>query len=143
MEKTDFTDRFVKPAFVGLAAGLGAMYLVGSDPIPVMGMDISPFLLVGGSAALGNVASGYLSHYALAKLSGGNPSRALSEERIVVPLLTGVSTYAAVALATGSTLSMMGAMELAGLGAAAHVSGSYGYDILYPMVSLPGFKTSY
>ena len=140
MERTSKTDLFVKPLFVGAVAGLGATYLLGTEPIAAFGGSWSPAMLVGGAAAAGNVTSGMLQPYVQKMLPGrgGGVTNAL-----LSPLLTGASTYGVMAFATGSHLSMMAALELTALGGASHVAGDYAYGVIYPVYHQSGYRTGY
>jgi hypothetical protein len=93
-------------------------------------------LLIGGAAVAGELAGAAVHDMVLAKISGGDQRLAATENMVLAPALTGAFTYGAVAAATGSTLSMTGALELMALGAASHVAGSYAYDTVYPNVGV-------
>ena len=143
MERTSKTDTFVKPLFVGAVAGIGASYMLGNEPIPALGGNWSPAMLIGGAAATGSVVSGLTHDYVLKMIPGNKGRWAAAENMVLSPVLTGASTYGIMALATGSRLSLAAAMELTALGAASHVAGSYAYDTLYPVYSQPGYRTGY
>ena len=143
MERTSKTDTFIRPLFVGAVAGLGATYLLDGQPIRAFGGNWSPAMLVGGAAAAGNVTSGLLHDYVLKMIPGNNGRFAAAENMILAPALTGTSTYAVMALATGSALSPMAALELTALGASSHVAGDYAYGVLYPVYHKSGYRTGY
>ena len=143
MTRTHTTDTWVRPLFIGGVAAAAGGYLVGSEPVPMFGMQVSPMLLIGGAAVAGELAGAAVHDTVLAKISGGNQSLAATENMILAPALTGAFTYGAVAAATGSTLSMTGAAELMALGAASHVAGSYAYDTLYPHVGINPHSVGY
>ena len=143
MERTSKTDTFIRPLFVGAVAGIGASYLLGNEPIPALGGNWSPAMLIGGAAAGGSVVSGLTHNYVLKLIPGNSAKYAAMENMVLGPVLTGASTYGIMALATGSRLSLAAAMELTALGAASHVAGDYAYSTLYPVYSQPGYRTGY
>ena len=143
MERTSKTDTFVRPLFVGAVAGIGASYMLGNEPIPALGGNWSPAMLIGGAAAGGSVVSSLTHNYVLRLIPGNTAKYAAVENMILAPVLTGASTYGIMALATGSRLSLAAAMELTALGAASHVAGDYAYSTLYPVYSQPGHRTGY
>ena len=143
MERTSKTDTFIKPLFVGAVAGIGASYLLGNEPIPALGGNWSPAMLIGGAAAGGSVVSGLTQNYVLKLIPGNSAKYAAIEGMVLGPVLTGASTYGIMALATGSSLSLAAAMELTALGAASHVAGDYAYSTIYPVYSQPGYRTGY
>ena len=143
MERTAKTDTFIKPLFVGAVAGIGATYMLGNEPIPALGGNWSPAMLIGGAAAAGSVVSGLTHNYVLRLIPGNSAKYAAVSGQVLGPVLTGASTYGIMALATGSSLSLAAAMELTALGAASHVAGDYAYSTLYPVYSQPGYRTGY
>ena len=143
MERTSKTDTFIRPLFVGAVAGIGASYLLGNEPIPALGGNWSPAMLIGGAAAGGSVVSGLTQNYVLKLIPGNSAKYAAIEGMVLGPVLTGASTYGIMALATGSRLSLAAAMELTALGAASHVAGDYAYSTIYPVYSQPGYRTGY
>ena len=143
MERTQKTDTFVKPLFVGAVAGIGASYILGNEPIPALGGNWSPAMLIGGAAAAGSVVSGLTQNYVLKLIPGNSEKFRAIEGMVLGPVLTGASTYGIMALATGSRLSLAAAMELTALGAASHVAGDYAYGVLYPVYSQHGYRTGY
>ena len=143
MERTAKTDTFIKPLFVGAVAGIGATYLLGNEPIPALGGNWSPAMLIGGAAAGGSIVSGLTHNYVLKMIPGTNAKYSAVSGQVLGPVLTGASTYGIMALATGSPLSLAAAMELTALGAASHVAGDYAYGVLYPVYSQPGYRTGY
>ena len=136
MTRPHTTDTWIRPLFVGGVAAAAGGFLVGSDPVPMFGMSVSPMLLIGGAAVAGELAGNAVHDMVLAKISGGDQRLAATENMVLAPALTGAFTYGAVAAATGSTLSLTGALELMALGAASHVAGSYAYDTVYPNVGV-------
>ena len=143
MTRTHTTDTWVRPLFIGGVAAAAGGFLIGSDPIPVFGMGVPPMLLLGGAAVAGELAGAAVHDMVLTKISGGDQRLAQTENMILAPALTGAFAYAAVALGTGSTLSMTGAVELMALGAASHVAGSYMYDTVYPHVGINPHAVGY
>ena len=143
MQRSNTTDTWVRPLFIGGLAAAAGGYLIGSTPVPVFGMKISPMLLIGGAAVAGELAGTAVHDLVLDKISGGNAKLAATENMVLAPVLTGAFTYGVVAIATGSTLSMMGAVELVGLGAASHVAGAYAYDTVYPHTTLSPHTVGY
>ena len=125
---------------MGAVAGLGATYLLGTEPIAAFGGSWSPAMLVGGAAAAGNVTSGMLQPYVQKMLPGRSAG---VTNALLSPLLTGASTYGVMAFATGSPLSMMAALELTALGGASHVAGDYAYGVIYPVYHQSGYRTGY
>jgi hypothetical protein len=106
-------------------------------------MKLSPMLLIGGEAVAGELAGAAVHDMVLTRISGGDQRLAQSENMLLLPALTGAFAYAAVALGTGSALSMTGAVELMALGAASHVAGSYAYDTLYPNIGVNPHAVGY
>ncbi len=143
MTRTHTTDTWVRPLFIGGVAAAAGGFLVGSDPVPMFGMSVSPMLLIGGAAVAGELAGSFAHDFVLTKISGGDQRLAATENMVLAPVLTGAFAYGAVALATGSTLSLTGAAELMALGAASHVAGSYAYDTVYPHVGINPHAVGY
>ena len=143
MTRTHTTDTWVRPLFIGGVAAAAGGFLVGSDPVPMFGMSVSPMLLIGGAAVAGELTGAFAHDFVLKKISGGDDRLAATENMILAPALTGLFAYGAVAVATGSTLSMTGAAELIALGAASHVAGSYAYDTVYPHVGINPHSVGY
>ena len=117
--------------------------MLGNEPIPALGGNWSPAMLIGGAAAAGSVVSGLTHNYVLRLIPGNSAKYAAVSGQVLGPVLTGASTYGIMALATGSSLSLAAAMELTALGAASHVAGDYAYSTLYPVYSQPGYRTGY
>jgi hypothetical protein len=143
MQRTSTTDTWVRPLFIGGVAAAAGGFLIGSDPVSVFGMDVPPMLLIGGAAIVGELAGTAVHDMVLTRISGGNASLAATENMVLAPLLTGGFTYAAVALATGSMLSLAGGLELMAVGAGSHVAGAYAYGTVYPHTTLSPHSVGY
>ena len=124
------------PAVKGLVAGAFASYYIGSDvgKVPLFGMPMSPAVLIGTSVAGASLVSALSHDMVLARIKG-NKYYDL-EGKALSMVLTGGATVA-VGVATLGSLEMKAMMELAALGAASEVAGSYAHDMIMSAM-MPG-----
>jgi len=123
------------PVVKGVVAGVFAqVYLGNLGKVPLLGMPVSPAILIGSSVA-GASLVGALSHdFVLSKIKG-NKYYDL-EGRALAMVLTGSATMAVGALTLGS-LDMKAYGELFILGTASEVAGDYAHSMIMSAM-MPG-----
>ena len=123
------------PAVKGLVAGAFASFYLGNiGKVPLMGMPVSPAVLIGSSVAGASLVSA-LSHDFVLKKIKGNRFYDLEGKALSVALTAGASV--AVGVATLGTLDMKAMAELAALGAASEVAGDYAHSMIMSAM-MPG-----
>ena len=123
------------PVVKGLVAGTFAQFYLGSlGKVPLLGMPVSPAVLIGSSVA-GASLVGALSHdFVLSKIKGNRYVDL--EGKALSMVLTGAATMA-VGAATLGTLDMKAYGELFALGAGAEVAGEYAHSMIMSAM-MPG-----
>ena len=123
------------PLVKGVVAGAFAQVYLGSlGKVPLLGMPVSPAVLIGSSVA-GASLVGALSHdFVLSKIKGNKYVDL--EGKALSMVLTGAATMA-VGAATLGTLDMKAYGELFALGAGAEIGGSYAHDMIMSAM-MPG-----
>ena len=123
------------PLVKGVVAGAFAQVYLGSlGKVPLLGMPVSPAVLIGSSVA-GTSLVGALSHdFVLSKIKGNKYVDL--EGKALSMVLTGAATMA-VGAATLGTLDMKAYGELFALGAGAEIGGSYAHDMIMSAM-MPG-----
>ena len=118
----------VGPAIKAVVAGIAGSYLVGgSAKVPLLGMSVSPAVLIGSSVGAASIVSS-LSHDMVLQRIKGNRYADL-ETRFLAPALTAAASVA-VGYATLGSLDGRAIMELAGLGAGSEVAGDYLHEMI-------------
>ena len=135
MDSPALHNYVMAPAVKGLVAGgLASFYLGNIGKVPLMGMPVSPAVLIGSSVAGASLVSA-LSHDFVLKKIKGNRFYDLEGKALSVALTAGASV--AVGVATLGTLDMKAMAELAALGAASEVAGDYAHGMLMSAM-MPG-----
>ena len=115
----------VGPAIKAVVAGIAGSYLVGgSAKVPLMGMSVSPAVLIGSSVGAASIISS-ISHDMVLERIKGNRYADL-ETRFLAPALTAAASVAVGYISLGS-LDTRAIMELAGLGAGSEIAGDYAH----------------
>ena len=115
----------VGPAIKAVVAGIAGSYLVGgSAKVPLMGMSVSPAVLIGSSVGAASIISSLSHEYVLEKIKGNRYSDL--ETRFLAPALTAAASVA-VGYATLGSLDSRAIMELLALGAGSEVAGDYAH----------------
>ena len=116
------------PLVKGVVAGAFAQFYIGNvGKVPLLGMPVSPAVLIGTSVA-GASLVGALSHdFVLSKIKGNRYVDL--EGKALSMILTGGATMV-VGAATLGTLDMKAYGELFALGAGAEIGGSYAHEMI-------------
>ena len=116
------------PLIKGAIAGIAGSYLIGgSAKVPMLGMSVSPTVLIGSSVGAASIISS-LSHDMVLQRIKGNRYSDL-ETRFLAPALTAAASVAMGYVTLGS-LDSRAVMELAGLGAGSEVAGDYLHEMI-------------
>ena len=116
------------PAVKAVVAGVAGSFLIGgSAKVPLLGMSVSPAVLIGSSVGAASLISS-LSHDMVLQRIKGNRYADL-ETRFLAPALTAAASVA-VGYATLGSLDGRAIAELAGLGAASEVAGDYAHEMI-------------
>ena len=111
------------PLVKAIVAGVAGSYLIGgSAKVPLLGMSVSPAVLIGSSVGAASLISTLSHDFVLEKIKGNR--YADLETRFFSPALTAAASVA-VGYATLGSLDGRAIAELAGLGAASEVGGDY------------------
>ena len=111
-----------------VVAGVAGSYLIGgSAKVPLMGMSVSPAVLIGSSVGAASLISTLSHDFVLEKIKGNR--YADLETRFLAPALTAAASVA-VGYATLGSLDGRAIMELAGLGAGSEVAGDYLHEMI-------------
>ena len=120
------------PLVKGVLAGTFASFYIGNvGKVPLMGMPVSPAVLIGSSVAGASLVSTLSHDFVLAKIKG-NKYYDL-EGKALSMVLTGGATMA-VGAATLGVLDLKAYGELFALGAGAEIAGSYAHDMIMAAV---------
>ena len=124
------------PLVKGVVAGALASYYVGSDigKVPLLGMPVSPAVLIGSSVAGASLVSALSHDMVLARIKGNRYVDL--EGKALSILLTGSATVA-VGAATLGAIDMKAMAELFALGAASEVAGDYAHSLIMSAM-MPG-----
>ena len=116
------------PAVKAVVAGVAGSFLVGgSAKVPLLGMSVSPAVLIGSSVGAASIVSSLSHDYVLQKIKGNNYAEL--ETRFLAPALTAAASVA-VGYATLGSLDTRAIMELAGLGAGSEIAGDYLHEMI-------------
>ena len=103
------------PLVKSVVAGVAGSYLIGgSAKVPLLGMSVSPAVLIGSSVGAASIISSLSHDFVLEKIKGNNYAEL--ETRFLAPALTAAASVA-VGYATLGSLDGRAVIELAGLGA--------------------------
>ena len=139
MDSPALHNYVMAPAVKGLVAGgLASFYLGNIGKVPLMGMPVSPAVLIGSSVAGASLVSA-LSHDFVLKKIKGNRFYDLEGKALSVALTAGASV--AVGVATLGTLDTKAMLELAALGAASEVAGDYAHSMIMSAM-MPGHASA-
>ena len=116
------------PAVKAVVAGVAGSFLIpGSAKVPLLGMSVSPAVLIGTSVGAASIVSS-LSHDMVLERIKGNRYADL-ETRFLAPALAAAASVA-VDYATLGSLDGRAIMELAGLGAGSEIAGDYAHEMI-------------
>ena len=116
------------PAVKAVVAGVAGSFLIpGSAKVPLLGMSVSPAVLIGSSVGAASIISSLSHDFVLEKIKGNR--YADLETKVLAPALTAVASVA-VGYATLGALDGRAVMELAGLGAGSEIAGDYAHEII-------------
>ena len=116
------------PLIKGAIAGITGSYLIGgSAKVPMLGMSVSPAVLIGSSVGAASIVSS-LSHDMVLQRIKGNRSADL-ETRFLAPALTAAASVG-VGYVTLGALDGRAIMELAALGAGSEIAGDYAHEMI-------------
>ena len=124
------------PVVKGVVAGAFASYYIGGEvgKLPLMGIPVSPAVLIGSSVAGASLVSALSHDFVLAKIKGNRYVDL--EGRALSMVLTGGATVAVGAYTLGPIdYKAMG--ELFALGAASEVAGDYAHTMIMSAM-MPG-----
>ena len=128
MDSPNMHKFIMTPAIKAVVAGVAGSYLIGgSQKVPLMGMSVSPAVLIGTSAGAASIVSSLSHDYVLEKIKGNRYSDL--ETRFLAPALTAAASVA-VGYATLGSLDTRAIMELAGLGAGSEIAGDYAHEMI-------------
>ena len=137
-EGPSLVPTLAKSAIVGAVGGMAGSYLFGGEgTLPLLGMDVSVPVALGG--AIG--AASFVGEYAAPMVLGMLPQSAgavAAESMLLKPALTAAAAYGTVTLLVGTVEQPL---QLLMLGAGSEVAGSYGYATVAPLLGWGG--TSY
>ena len=124
------------PVVKGVVAGAFASYYIGGEvgKLPLMGISVSPAVLIGSSVAGASLVSALTHDMVLAKIKGNRYVDL--EGRALSMALTGAASIAMGTAALGP-LDMKAMGELFALGAASEIAGSYAHDLIMSAM-MPG-----
>ena len=115
----------VGPAIKAVVAGVAGSYLIGgSQKVPLLGMSVSPAVLIGSSVGAASIVSSLSYEMVLERIKGNNYAEL--ETRFLAPALTAAASVAVGYAALGA-LDGRAIMELAALGAGSEVAGDYAH----------------
>ena len=115
------------PLVKSVIAGVAGSYLIGgSAKVPLLGMSVSPAVLIGSSVGAASIISSLGHDFVLQKIKGNNYAELAT--RFLAPALTAAASVA-VGYATLGALDGRAIMELAGLGAGSEVAGDYAHEM--------------
>ena len=118
----------MRPAVKAVVAGLAGSFLIGgSAKVPLLGMSVSPAVLIGSSVGAASLISSLSHDMVLQRIKGNNYAEL--ETRFLAPALTAAASVA-VGYATLGSLDGRAIAELAGLGAASEVAGDYAHEMI-------------
>ena len=116
------------PLVKGVVAGAFASFYIGPvGKVPLFGMGVSPSVLIGSSVAGASLVSALSHDFVLAKIRGNRYVDL--EGKALSMVLTGGATVAVGAYTLGP-IDYKAMLELAALGAASEVAGSYAHDMI-------------
>ena len=135
MDSPALHNYVMAPLVKGVVAGTFASFYLGNiGKVPLMGMPVSPAILIGSSVAGASLVSA-LSHDFVLKKINGNRFYDLEGKALSVALTAGASV--AVGVATLGTLDTKAMLELAALGAASEIAGDYAHSMIMSAL-MPG-----
>ena len=115
----------VGPAIKAVVAGVAGSFLIpGSAKVPLLGMSVSPAVLIGSSVGADSIVSSISHDFVLEKIKGNR--YADLETRFLAPALTGAASVAMGYVTLGS-LDSRAIMELLALGAGSEIAGDYAH----------------
>ena len=128
MDSPTVNKFIVGPAVKAVVAGVAGSFLIGgSAKVPLLGMSVSPAVLIGSSVGAASIISTLSHDYVLDRIKGNR--YADLETRFLAPALTAAASVA-VGYATLGNLDGRAIAELAGLGAASEVGGDYAHEMI-------------
>ena len=128
MDSPTVNKFIVGPAVKAVIAGVAGSYLIGgSAKVPLLGMSVSPAVLIGSSVGAASLISSLSHDFVLEKIKGNR--YADLETRFLAPALTAAASVA-VGYATLGNLDGRAIAELAGLGAASEIAGDYAHEMI-------------
>ncbi len=128
MDSPQMHKYLMAPAVKAVVAGVAGSYLIGgSAKVPLLGMSVSPAILIGSSVGAASIISSLSHDFVLEKIKGNR--YADLETRFLAPALTAAASVA-VGYATLGALDGRAIAELAGLGAGSEVAGDYAHEMI-------------
>ena len=128
MDSPTVNKFIVGPAVKAVVAGVAGSFLIGgSAKVQLLGMSVSPSVLIGSSVGAASLISSLSHDFVLEKIKGNR--YADLETRFLAPALTAAASVA-VGYATLGNLDGRAIAELAGLGAASEIAGDYAHEMI-------------
>ena len=136
MNDPRFHKYAMAPAMKGAIAGIAAHVVlgVGDSKLALGGMVWSAPTVIGISVASASLATELSHDYILAKIKP-NASLADFEAKALAPALTAAATIGAAYLTIGPVTDMRAALELAAVGAAAEIGGTYAHSMIMSLMN--------